>query len=53
MAGFCARAGSYRIVRLGAKYGAEIHMHTLLRYLAGNCEYWRPAHPYTQGCASY
>jgi hypothetical protein len=50
---FCPRAGSYRIVRLAAKYGAEVDLHTLLRYLAGDCEYWRPAHPYKPGCGAY
>ena len=50
---FCPRTGSYRIVRLAAKYGAEIDMQSLLRYLAGDCEYWRPSHPYRKGCGAY
>ena len=50
---FCSRRGSYRIVRLAAKYGAEVDMRELLRHLAGDCEYWRPSHPYRKGCGVY
>jgi hypothetical protein len=28
-------------------------MQTVLRYLAGDCEYWRQSHPYKQGCGAY
>ncbi len=50
---FCTRKGQYRLARLAAKYGAEVHMQTVLRYLAGDCEYWRPSHPYKQGCGAH
>ncbi len=50
---FCARKGHYRLARLAAKYGSEVPMDTVLRYLAGDCEYWRPSHPYKLGCGAY
>jgi hypothetical protein len=36
----CDRAGSYRLARLAAKYGADIRLDDLLRRLAGDCRYW-------------
>lgn len=50
---FCTRTGAYRIVRLASRYGPEVDMQQLLRYLAGDCEHWRPAHPHKQGCGAY
>jgi len=49
---FCSRKGQYRLARLASKYGSEVHMQTVLRYLAGDCEYWRPNHPYKQWCGA-
>ncbi len=49
----CSRRGQYRLARLAAKYGAEIDMQDLLEYLAGDCAYWRPRHPYQKGCGAY
>jgi hypothetical protein len=50
---FCRRKGQYRLARLAAKYGSEIDMRSLLELLAGDCDYWRPRHPYRQGCGAY
>src|SRR4030095_1332021 len=36
----CTRRGSYRLARLGAKYGPEIALDDLLRQLAGDCPHW-------------
>ncbi len=49
----CPRTGNYRLARLAAKYGAEIEMTQLLEYLAGDCKWWRPRHPYQKGCGAY
>jgi len=48
----CSRTGSYRLARLAAKYGAEIEMLRLLECLAGDCAWWRPRHPYHEGCGA-
>lgn len=50
---FCNRQGQYRLARLAAKYGAEIDMKELLERLARDCAYWRPRHPYRQGCGAH
>lgn len=46
----CSRQRQYRLARLAAKYGADIEMRDLLEYLAGDCKWWRPRHPYHKGC---
>jgi hypothetical protein len=46
----CNRKGSYRLARLAAKYGAECSLDELLGHLAGDCRYWRPRHPFKEGC---
>jgi hypothetical protein len=39
---YCPRRGSYRAVRLAAKYGAEITLFDLLDKLAFDCVWRRP-----------
>jgi hypothetical protein len=53
LARFCRRRGSYRLVRLAAKFGPEIDMESLLARLAGDCEHWRPRHPTKEGCGAH
>lgn len=48
----CSRTGSYRLARLAAKYVDEIDMPRLLEHLAGDCAWWRPRHPYHEGCGA-
>jgi hypothetical protein len=39
----CVGRGSYRLARLGAKYGPEIELDDLLRQLPGDCPNWKLA----------
>ena len=48
----CGRRGQCRLLRLAAKYGAEIAMNALLENLAGDCAHWRPRHPFKEGCGA-
>lgn len=49
----CSRRGSYRLARLADKYGANADMRDVLENLAGDCKYWRPRHPFREGCGAY
>jgi len=49
----CTRKGSYRLVRLAAKYGSEIPMMELLAHLAGDCAIWDTRHPGAPRCGAY
>ncbi len=47
----CQRSGSYRLVRLAAKFGESIAMDDLLRKLA-DCPRNQGLHPYKPGCGA-
>jgi hypothetical protein len=49
----CARRGTYRLARLGAKYGPEIALDDLLRQLAGDCPHWKWSARWPEGCGAY
>ena len=49
----CVRRGSYRLARLGAKYGPETELMDLLRQLAGDCPLWRKTARWPEGCGAY
>jgi hypothetical protein len=50
---YCSRRGSYRLVRLGAKYGPEIPLDDLLRQLAGDCPNWKRSVRWPEGCGAF
>jgi hypothetical protein len=47
------RRGSYRLARLGAKYGPEIALDDLLRQLAGDCPLWHRSARWPEGCGAF
>jgi hypothetical protein len=49
----CTRRGSYRLARLGAKYGREIELDDLLRRLAGDCPHWTWSARWPEGCGAF
>jgi hypothetical protein len=49
----CTRRGSYRLARLGAKYGPEIELDDLLRQLAGDCPLWHRSVRWPEGCGAF
>jgi hypothetical protein len=49
----CVRRGSYRLARLGAKYGPDIALDDLLRQLAGDCPHWSWSARWPEGCGAY
>ena len=49
----CPRRGSYRLARLGAKYGPEIELENLLRQLAGDCPLWHRSARWPEGCGAF
>ena len=49
----CVRHGSYRLARLGAKYGPEIALDDLLRQLAGDCPHWQHSVRWPEGCGAF
>jgi hypothetical protein len=49
----CVRRGSYRLARLGAKYGPDIVLDDLLRQLAGDCPHWTWSARWPEGCGAY
>jgi hypothetical protein len=49
----CTRRGSYRLARLGAKYGPEIELDDLLRRLAGDCPHWTWSARWPEGCGAF
>lgn len=51
--GHCTRRGSYRLARLGAKYGPEIELDDLLRQLAGDCPLCHRSARWPEGCGAY
>lgn len=48
----CKRSGSYRLVRLAARFGESITLEDLLRKLA-DCPHERPRYPGKPGCFAY
>lgn len=49
----CVRRGSYRLARLGAKFGPEIELDELLRRLAADCPLWQRSVRWPEGCGAY
>jgi len=49
----CTRRGSYRLARLGAKYGPEIALDESLRRLAADCLHWQHSVRWPEGCGAF
>src|SRR5258705_1041361 len=50
---YCARAGSYRLVRLAAKFGCEAHVADVVLRLAADCPYWKTNPRWPEGCGDF
>ena len=50
---YCARAGSYRLVRLAAKFGCEAHVADVVLRLAADCPHWKTNRRWPEGCGVF
>ena len=47
----CTRKGAFRLARLAAKYGPDIHLDQLVaKLVAADCPFWRTRHPMHGKC---